>query len=315
MAVRLRIQPYGPPPGFNPVNGTEDQLACWGFPHRPTDSRGLAAWTMAMQHAIHWVAPRFGAPVPALSTHPLMRTALFHPAGSVLSENDSFNWAGYVARQSDNPISGKQWGEMTSLWTVPRVPIDNSGRAAYAWLGLGGYYSPDIIQAGTSSFNNGTTQFWYENFPDGYIPFTAVPVGSGDQVYVDIFDRGPNQPSATRVYLFYEDSTNGQYSAAYAYDNHPDQTGSCCAEAILEEPDAYQNGVYNPNGYTSYSGMNFTSPDATQWDYPNVTSGTTQPLSGWNTIYIRIDKSDGTPIADPSTFGSNGDFSVPYIGP
>jgi len=188
----------GPPPGFNPVKGTEDQLACWGFPHRPTDSRGLAAWTTAMQHATHWVAPRFGAPVPALSTHPLMQTALFHPAGSVLSETDSFNWAGYVARQSDNTISGKQWGEMTSLWTVPSVPIDNSGKAAYAWLGLGGYYSPDIIQAGTASFNNGTTQFWYENFPDGYIPFTAVPVGPGDQVYVDIFDRGPNQPSRMR---------------------------------------------------------------------------------------------------------------------
>jgi len=77
-----------PPAGFDPLSATTDQLQCYGFPRRPTDARGLAVWTTAMSHALHYVDPQPGS-LPG-DTRPL-------PAPATVLGNLNSTWAGYVA--------------------------------------------------------------------------------------------------------------------------------------------------------------------------------------------------------------------------
>ncbi|HUZ43837.1 MAG TPA: hypothetical protein VMU63_05485 [Acidimicrobiales bacterium] len=120
------------------------------------------------------------------------------PAGaaSVGVPNVSGNWAGYVA-------TGANITSVTGSWTVPSAGTVPPGLSA-TWVGIGGYSTTDLIQAGTqqssapysSVFAGGAYGAWYELLPANPVYFTGCSgdptcsVSPGDQMSVTITNGG-----------------------------------------------------------------------------------------------------------------------------
>lgn len=51
--------PLVPPPGFDPVTASDEQLACYGLPPRPSGGDALAQWNDRMSHVRRYVIPKF----------------------------------------------------------------------------------------------------------------------------------------------------------------------------------------------------------------------------------------------------------------
>src|SRR5947209_3913616 len=115
----------------------------------------------------------------------------------VRSVNDvSVNWAGYITPAADvTSVSGE--------WTVPDAGMLPPGVAS-TWVGIGGYTTSDLIQAGTIQdatplagiIDGGNYAAWYEMLPDSpaYITGCAgdanCTVGRGDLMQTTIAVQG-----------------------------------------------------------------------------------------------------------------------------
>ena len=84
-----------PPVGFNPVTASNKTLEHYGFPTRPTHTAQFKAWTAAVSHAKHEVAPN-----PILGQQYIGRPRSQTNFG--LSGTSYGEWAGYTDIGSDN---------------------------------------------------------------------------------------------------------------------------------------------------------------------------------------------------------------------
>jgi len=119
-------------------------------------------------------------------------------AATVGVPNISGNWAGYVA-------TGTNITSVTGSWTVPNAGTVPPGVSA-TWVGIGGYKTSDLIQAGTqqasapysSVFAGGAYGAWYELLPASPVYFTGCAgdptcsVAPGDHMSVTITNTGGN---------------------------------------------------------------------------------------------------------------------------
>lgn len=198
-----------PPAGFDPLSATTDQLQCYGFPRRPTDARGLAVWTTAMSHALHYVDPQPGS-LPG-DTRPL-------PAPATVLGNLNSTWAGYVAFTSDQSASypGLNWEDTSSQWTVDGPKQSDTGYF-YDWNGIGGQNTANVDQAGTWACDTNPCSvsfpsqygFWYENYPKdpSPIPIKGVSITADQTAYVSTQIQSSNSTN-----FFVENLTTNQYT-------------------------------------------------------------------------------------------------------
>jgi hypothetical protein len=113
-----------------------------------------------------------------IDSQPEVETDVEIPEGQSVSRN----WAGYAAR-------GGEFTSVSGTWVVPEVPLQSAFGADAAWVGIGGYRTRDLIQAGTQAISSGsgrvTYQAWYEKLPDFSrpVPLTVLP---GHMVNVSI---------------------------------------------------------------------------------------------------------------------------------
>ncbi|MHB1446439.1 MAG: hypothetical protein ACYCZV_12390 [Acidimicrobiales bacterium] len=123
--------------------------------------------------------------------------------------NISGNWSGYVA-------TGSNITSVNGSWTVPDSGTVPPGVSA-TWVGIGGYSTSDLIQAGTqqasapysSVFTGGAYAAWYELLPASPVYFTGcagdsscavspgdhmnvtIATGGGDSWTIEVADAGP----------------------------------------------------------------------------------------------------------------------------
>lgn len=101
----------------------------------------------------------------------------------------SSNWAGYVAENGNYDGVGASWVITEADNSVPT-------RAHATWIGIGGYGTNDLIQAGTIAVveNNDTVEYraWIETLPDPAI-MIPIKVSVGDEVLVSIVEKADDE--------------------------------------------------------------------------------------------------------------------------
>ena len=215
-------------------------------------------------------------------------------AASASVPNISGNWSGYVA-------TGTNITSVSGQWTVPTAGTVPPGVSS-TWVGIGGYNTTDLIQAGTqqssapysSVFTGGAYGAWIEMLPaaptfiTGCTGDASCTVNPGDVMQVVITNTGG---SSWTVSL--SDNGHWTYSTPETY-----QSQELSAEWIHEAPSA-AGEVPIPvggSGTVTFDGANST-----------VINGTTDNIAQSGAISVVALPVETT----PSALDSDGDgFNV-----
>ena len=120
----------------------------------------------------------------------------------------SSNWAGYaVTRGPYRSVSGQ--------WTVPAVRP--TGRSAFSaqWVGIDGFSTTSLIQAGTQAdFYAGAAHYsaWWEILPAPAVPVRGLTIRAGDVVSVTIA-----RVAGGRWRISIHDARSGSFTTTRAY--------------------------------------------------------------------------------------------------
>lgn len=190
----FRIRGFGAlPKGFDPMTATDKQLAAQRLPRRPDAQKEpalRALWDRAVARTQLWITPEFdhfehishgpARDVPAV-------TAPRAGATAVVDNATSSNWSGAV----DFAPAGKSFGFVGGQWTVPSPNTAADGDYyASEWVGIDGWGSGDVLQAGTEThvtkfwlFRSTSVYAWWEWYPAGEVAISNLPVSPGDVMY------------------------------------------------------------------------------------------------------------------------------------
>jgi hypothetical protein len=251
-----------PPTGFDPLNASDAELASYGFPPRPDPENApsqYASWQRAMNASKVRVIPQLEITNIAHGPH--------RPAPAA-NERDatgtSYNWSGavdlsgatrygktsfyYNSAEYVIPVARQAFGSCTGSWEY-----------SSSWVGIDGYGSSDVLQAGTESdaycAGTSTATFysaWYEWFPYNEVRITNLPVSPGDDMFVEVWST-----SSTQGHAYVENlNTNQVVSVTFnAYPGHPLIGNS--AEWVVERP-GVGGGLTNLTNYVAdYFGAAF----------------------------------------------------------
>jgi hypothetical protein len=131
--------------------------------------------------------------------------ARFHPLFPHLHGHTvtSANWSGYaITSATSTGVEG--------TWVVPAVSGQPAPGYSSSWVGIGGYNSNDLIQAGTEQDINGNGQpsyyAWWEILPAPETPI-SMTIHPGDSMLVVIHTKHLDQNSTWRIFI--KDQTTG----------------------------------------------------------------------------------------------------------
>jgi len=219
-----------PPQGFNPLKASQTDLLRYGFPLPPDAQKSPKAaqvWQKTLSRPLTYITPQ-------LRVRPEIKRDPSGKGGAT-----SGNWSGGVL------FTGAPFVWILGQWTVPSVMPGASGDGDWwsvAWVGIDGWNSPDVLQAGTGqhvSRKNGVvkTEYfaWYEWFPNSWTEITNLPIHPGDAIsasvrYLGIVNGKP-QGSASLTNL----TTGVSTTITFVAPAGTTLQGNC-AEWIMERP-------------------------------------------------------------------------------
>jgi Peptidase A4 family len=213
--VALRITASNPPPDFNPLGASAEELARFGLPARPRGQGvALAGWEALMRRLrfahINLIS---AAPPPPPPPAPPIAGAVagafphafsLHLGGDTLQSSGSNNWCGALVRS----VLPNRFKGVTGTWTVPgidsRPPAGVSPRRqcrVSQWIGLDGSdpNSRSLPQIGTLRTLHGPHddlkmwwQWWIADTP-GQAPVTiaGLNLAEGDKVTAKLAVSAP----------------------------------------------------------------------------------------------------------------------------
>ena len=217
----------------------------------------------------------------------------------------STNWSGYAAVAKKNV----HLRFVAANFTIPAVNCARSKLGsegvAYAsnWVGLDGFKSNTVEQAGVDSWcdSSRTAHYdaWYEMYPLGPVVFSGVH--PGDAISVSIFRNGSKYNLALT-----DRTTGGRIRTSKSCPSHSTCRDSS-AEVITEDP-----GNAEPFIDLAYFGMvNFTGAAVTSAD---GTHGTLAKNSLWTSSEIVMKDQHGNLMAQPSSLEGGKAFNVGWRG-
>jgi len=245
-----------PPAGFNAVTAAQSEREAYGIPPEPavTETAAHTRWEQEI-HNFHPSTPpkALYMPVrPVGATNSSALTSELTPPGSTLEEGDggflakttregcSACWAGYVDTGELKGVGPKvpPFNEAGIVYKEPQRLDDCEGTHASPWVGLGGYGSEPLDQAGTElGKGDGIAehQVWIENYEepveeeDEAIPleFYATP---GADLQVTVTHDSGNEYSVS----FYNFATSKWYGPVTRKSRKTFKGVS--AEYIMERP-------------------------------------------------------------------------------
>lgn len=295
-----------PPAGFNALEASDEELSMYGFPPRPqaADLRGRASWERAVS-----------TPTVRLSSPHLEMTNIFHgPNRSRAklfdtgestnnSTSTSSNWSGSVDlsgaasyNRSNSfyflyadyvvPVARQAYGSCTGSWDY-----------SSSWVGLDGYGSGDVLQAGSESdaYCNGSTNAayysaWYEWYPFGSVRITNFPIAPGNDIFVEVWNV-----SATQGYAYFVNyTTNQTVEIGFTAPSNARFIGNS-AEWVVERP-GVNGGLAT---LTNYISDYFSSCYAYTFAYSQYTPGSA------SAIQVTMVDNNGAAISYPTLLGTN----------
>jgi hypothetical protein len=206
----------------------------------------------------------------------------------------SVNWSGYVVTSHKHRITA-----VSSSFTVPSPGVPTG--FASNWTGIGGFTTPDLIQAGTSEFFTTTEKYfaWYELLPGASKRLhhcagdPNCTVTAGNQMTVTI-----RQISSGQWRITVADSSNGwSWTKKVAY-----TSSRSSAEWILEAPTVGGAQSTLPHGL----GTSFFGPTSTY-----TAGSSSHTISQGSPVTVVMDKRNGSREATPSPLALDGEsFNV-----
>ena len=162
----------------------------------------------------------------------------------------STNWSGAIVLAPP----GNSFDTVSAHWTVPSItaaPVKGISTSDVAsWVGLDGYNSNDVAQAGiqemaTTAANGKTTvsySAWDEWYPAGSnnIAASAFKVDPGDTIGITVETAGAGSTNAT--FLFDNTTTGQTYQSSLSAPGGTELVGNS-AEWVVETPEL-SNGFY-----------------------------------------------------------------------
>ena len=206
-----------PPRDFNPLTATDDALAEFGFPARPTNATDVAAWSedLGVWHV------NTDATLCEESRVSAMTSLSPDPDGVPIADVGSPAWSGYVATGATRNAYIGIKGDF-----LQPAAIENSctGSALTSWVGLGGSTlspltstAPRLIQAGTVVQSvTATPRAFYEVVAANDVAgstmqiLAGVRINPGDRIQVQI----SVQRTADIAYFYVHNATNGDTQTA-----------------------------------------------------------------------------------------------------
>ncbi len=96
------------------------------------------------------------------------------------------NWAGYVEK-------GHHFSVVKASWRQPKVSCASATATAAFWVGLDGYHSSSVEQAGSMGYcRRGKAYYytWWEMYPSNKIQYVGKHVRAGDAITAVVIDNG-----------------------------------------------------------------------------------------------------------------------------
>jgi hypothetical protein len=185
-----------------------------------------------------------GAPKGAAA--PLSHSVFRHVGAANAGLEHSSNWSGIA-------VTGQVYTQVAGSWKVPTVIATPGNRYASDWVGIGGYASGDLIQAGTSEqYTGGHASYnaWTEILPQSEVVIPGFTVHPGDAMTVDITKGSGNAwkivvTDATESEVFTKNLTynSGESSAEWIHEA-PEVGGSIVDIASTSNAD-FDHGTVN----------------------------------------------------------------------
>jgi hypothetical protein len=177
----------------DPMLLSQEQLALRGYPARP-DSKSApeayANWLKAVSRPATFIRPEIVARTDRAHGPANVNSGAGELSNTAVQNATSNNWSGYVAQGG-----GAVYTDVNGKWTVPAVKGE-LGTTTYSslWVGLDGWGSSDVVQAGTEQqavtfsffgiqWSFGTYYAWYEYYPDYEKQISNFQVNPGDEVW------------------------------------------------------------------------------------------------------------------------------------
>ena len=248
-----------PPAGFNPLTAGSSEREAYGLPQEPpvTETAARARWEEEM-HNFHVQAPPASLYVPERPHETTSSSALapeLSAQGSTPPGDDEAAspkasqegcascWAGYVD-------TGATFEKASIFYKEPQRLDDCAGDEASFWVGLGGYGSQPLDQAGTElgkGFLIAENQAWIENY--------EVPVEKSDEPMPYPFFATPG----AYFQVIVTHSSGRKYTVVF----YNSATKEFSAPAVHESREAY-NG--NSAEFIAERGENTPLADFSRWE-------------------------------------------------
>lgn len=174
---------------------------------------------------------------------------------------------GYV----DTNSAGNTYQEVSANWTQPAITCGASDTIAAFWVGIDGYTSPTVEQAGTEAVcesGKATYYSWWEMYP-GAPEVVGTTVKSGDKIAASVTKSG------SKYTLAVTDATHTADSFTVTQTCAPTSCVDTSAEWIEEPSGTPVVGAWKVTGATVKSGK-VTGVIST---FPYVVLGTAGPLN------------------------------------
>ena len=233
-----------PPAGFKPIEASDEELATYGFPPRPTDPSELDKWTKDMSAYRYTPVPEvkpsetvYGIDQPVKSKE--------NATKGLDQTTGSSNWSGYVAKGN--------FAMMQADFTQPSV---NASDPYYTregtWIGFGGYNgSHKLAQTGTGMGRLPSGDYyyaWYElispTTTNPPVTMSSLSINPGDNIHLYCsFQQANNLFNA-----YIANNTNGTSQSVLVNVSASEYFDSSTAEFINEKPGvtgSTDNGLSN----------------------------------------------------------------------
>jgi len=189
-----------PPQAFDAVNASDAALAAYGFPPRPDAARnpaGYARWAAVVGSHAQRLVPELQQTI--IAHGPRRPASLGTIAGATAT---STNWSGYAATGSAKIFGATSFDTVAADFVVPAVsarvcdPNGDNWEYSSAWVGIDGYASPDVLQAGVEAdadlpCSGGGLQTyyspWYEWYPNYETRITNLGAAPGQSFYIHVW--------------------------------------------------------------------------------------------------------------------------------
>lgn len=225
-----------PPEGFDPMSAAPSKLLHHGLAPRPDPEKEpelFRKWSAVYSKKLTHIVPEFQ------KNEHKHHAPLAARAATREGSSTSTNWSGVVVPSP----AGDSMKWVTGNWIVPdpsQPAALPTGRWYYssAWVGIDGWNSSDVLQAGTSQDvlvqNSSTTKSvyaWWEWFPNYEVAISNLPVSAGDYMTCLICST-----SATTATVYLTNLTTSTHTSFQITIPKGATFKGNCAEWILEAP-------------------------------------------------------------------------------